>query len=298
MMGLLVQGVLLGGYYAILAAGLAFLYSVMGIINLAHGALAVVAAYMLLLFSQMTGMSPFVGLLLVLPAMAVIGVIVERGIFEPSSRGGPLLAVLATFGMSVVIDNLLFQQFGANTQSLANFIGDLSWDSWDLGGGLYVGKISVYTFLTAVFVLGGLQLLLTFTPVGRAIRATAQDSDTAGLIGLDARRIRMISSAIAFITIGIAGAALGMRSSFSPYAGGALLLFAFQATVIGGTATVWGTLIGGIILGLAQTLGAQIAPQGFLIGGNLVFFAVLFIRLLRGDMNWRSVLRLNRKATQ
>ncbi|PCH98224.1 MAG: branched-chain amino acid ABC transporter permease [Rhodobacteraceae bacterium] len=296
MMGLLLQGVLLGGYYALLAAGLAFLYSVMGIINLAHGALAVVAAYMILVVTQLTGLSPFIGVLLILPVMAVMGAIVERGIFAPSSRGGPLLAVLATFGMSVVIDNLLFQQFGANTQSLANYIGDLSWASWEFSGGLFVGKISVYTFVTAVVVLGGLQLLLTFTPIGRAIRATAQDSDTAGLVGLNANRIRMISSAIAFVTIGIAGAALGMRASFSPYAGGTLLLFAFQATIIGGTATVWGTLIGGIILGLAQTLGAQIAPQGFLIGGNIIFFVALFVRLLRGEINWRGMLRLKQRS--
>lgn len=297
MIGLLVQGTLLGGYYALLAAGLAFLYSVMGIINLAHGALVVVAAYMLLVFSQLTGLSPFVGLLIVLPLMAVLGIIIERGIFAPSSRGGPLLAVLATFGMAVVIDNLLFQQFGANTQTLGNFIGELSWTSWEFSG-LFVGKISLYTFAAAVVVLGGLQLFLTYTPIGRAIRATAQDSDTAGLVGLDANRIRMISSAIAFVTIGIAGAALGMRASFSPYAGGTLLLFAFQATVIGGTATVWGTLIGGIILGLAQTFGAQIAPQGFLIGGNLVFFAVLFLRLLKGTFNWRAALGLNQRTAQ
>lgn len=297
MIGLLVQGTLLGGYYALLAAGLAFLYSVMGIINLAHGALVVVAAYMLLVFSQLTGLSPFVGLLIVLPLMAVLGIIIERGIFAPSSRGGPLLAVLATFGMTVVIDNLLFQQFGANTQTLGNFIGELSWASWEFSW-LFVGKISLYTFAAAVVVLGGLQLFLTYTPIGRAIRATAQDSDTAGLVGLDANRIRMISSAIAFVTIGIAGAALGMRASFSPYAGGTLLLFAFQATVIGGTATVWGTLIGGIILGLAQTFGAQIAPQGFLIGGNLVFFAVLFLRLLKGTFNWRAALGLNQRTAQ
>ena len=123
MIGLLVQGTLLEGYYALLAAGLAFLYSVMGIINLAHGALVVVAAYMLLVFSQLTGLSPFAGLLIMLPLMAVLGILIERGIFATSSRGGPLLAVLATFGMAVVIDNLLFQQFGANTQTLGNFIG-------------------------------------------------------------------------------------------------------------------------------------------------------------------------------
>lgn len=290
MTGLLLQGVLLGGYYAILAAGLAFLYSVMGIINLAHGSLAVVAAFMLLMIIEMTGMPLAFGLLIVLVIMAVLGVLVERLIFEPSNRGGPLLAVLATFGLSVVIDNLLFQQFGANTRSLTNHIGDLSWSSWEIGGGIFVGKLSVYTFIAAGVILGGMQLILTYTGLGRAIRATAQDSVTAGLVGLDARRIRTISAAIAFVMIGIAGAALGMRTSFSPYAGGAILLFAFQATVIGGTTTVWGTLKGGIILGLAQTIGAMVAPQGFLIGGNLVFFAVLFLRLMRGNFNWRKLI--------
>lgn len=279
----LIQGILLGGYYAMLAAGLAFLYSVMGIINLAHGSFAVLAAYLVVGLAKNAGMDPFLAILLVLPVMAVIGMLVERLILEPSQRGGQLLAVLATFGLSVVLDNAMFQAYGANTQSLAPYVGDLSWASWEIGD-IYIGKLAALTLVAAVAVLGGLQIFLSYTPLGRAIRATAQDSDTAGLVGIDTRRARMIATAVAFIAIGLAGAALGLRATFTPYAGTPQLLFAFQATVIGGTGSIWGTLLGGIVLGLAQTFGAEISTQGFFIGGNLVFFAVLFARLYSGSI--------------
>ncbi|MAS05447.1 MAG: branched-chain amino acid ABC transporter permease [Ahrensia sp.] len=279
----LIQGILLGGYYAMLAAGLAFLYSVMGIINLAHGSFAVLAAYLVVGLAKHAGMDPFLAILLVLPVMAVIGMLVERLILEPSQRGGQLLAVLATFGLSVVLDNAMFQAYGANTQSLAPYVGDLSWASWEIGD-IYIGKLAALTLVAAVAVLGGLQIFLSYTPLGRAIRATAQDSDTAGLVGIDTRRARMIATAVAFIAIGLAGAALGLRATFTPYAGTPQLLFAFQATVIGGTGSIWGTLLGGIVLGLAQTFGAEISTQGFFIGGNLVFFAVLFARLYSGSI--------------
>lgn len=279
----LIQGILLGGYYAMLAAGLAFLYSVMGIINLAHGSFAVLAAYLVVGLAKHAGMDPFLAILLVLPVMAIIGMLVERLILEPSQRGGQLLAVLATFGLSVVLDNAMFQAYGANTQSLAPYVGDLSWASWEIGD-IYIGKLAALTLVAAVAVLGGLQIFLSYTPLGRAIRATAQDSDTAGLVGIDTRRARMIATAVAFIAIGLAGAALGLRATFTPYAGTPQLLFAFQATVIGGTGSIWGTLLGGIVLGLAQTFGAEISTQGFFIGGNLVFFAVLFARLYSGSI--------------
>jgi len=282
MIDILVQGILLGGYYAILAAGLSFLYSVMGIINLAHGSFAVLAAYIVVSLSKHFGMDPFLATLAVLPIMAVTGVIVERLILEPSQRGGQLAAILATFGVSVVLDNLMFQIFGANTQSLSAFMGDLSWASWEVGT-FYVSKLAAIFLVAAVAVLGGLQLFLNHTPLGRAIRATAQDSDTAGLVGINARQARTVATAIAFVTIGLAGAALGMRATFTPYSGTLQLLFAFQATVIGRAGSIWGTLTGGIILGLAQTIGAEISTQGFFIAGNLVFFLVLFARLYNGS---------------
>lgn len=278
MLNSIVQGVLLGGYYALIACGLSFMFSVMRIINLAHGSLAILAAYAVWVLADRFAVNPFVGLLLILPAMALIGWALQRFVLERSTRSGALLPILTTFGLSIVIDNLLFEQFGANTRSLAPYIGSLSYDAFELPGGLFVGKLAVLTFVVAVLMLGALQALLSLTPLGRAIRAIAEDPDTAGLVGINARRVNALAAALAMVTVGVAGAFLALRATFDAYAGAPQLLFAFEAAVIGGAGSVWGTLLGGIVLGLAQSLGAQIAPQGFLIGGHVVFLAVLFIR--------------------
>ena len=288
MIDALIQGVLLGGYYALIAAGLSFMFSVMKVINLAHGSLAVFAAFMLFTLGDRFGLSPFLGLLIVLPLMAAVGWLLQKLMLERANRAGTLVPILATFGLSIVIDNLLFQQFGANTRSLAPYIGSLSYDSWQITDEISVGKVAVLTFVTAVVVLGLLQLFLSFTPLGRAVRATAEDGDTAGLVGIDARKINAVATAIAIVTVGLAGAALGLRATFDAYAGGAQLLFAFEAAVIGGAGSVWGTLFGGIALALGQSLGAQIAPQGFLIGGHVVFFVVLFARLFLPGSTFRA----------
>nr|WP_260691690.1 branched-chain amino acid ABC transporter permease [Rhizobium laguerreae] len=280
----MLQGILLGGYYAVIACGLSFMFSVMRIINLAHGSLAVAAAYGLWVLAAKAGISPFAGLLIVLPVMAAAGWLLQRFILERSARGGTLLPILTTFGLSIVIDNLLFEQFGADTRSLAPFIGNLSYASWQLPGHIYVGKLAVMMMVTAVLILGGLQFFLSRFALGRAIRATAEDPDTAGLVGIDARRVNAVATAITMVTVGIAGAFLGMRATFSAYSGGPQLLFAFEAAVIGGAGSLWGTLAGGIVLGLAQSLGAQLHPQGFLIGGHAVFLLVLFVRLSRSGM--------------
>ncbi|MBY3252962.1 branched-chain amino acid ABC transporter permease [Rhizobium laguerreae] len=284
MINTLLQGILLGGYYAVIACGLSFMFSVMRIINLAHGSLAVAAAYGLWVLAAKAGISPFAGLLIVLPVMAAAGWLLQRFILERSARGGTLLPILTTFGLSIVIDNLLFEQFGADTRSLAPFIGNLSYASWQLPGHIYVGKLAVMMMVTAVLILGGLQFFLSRFALGRAIRATAEDPDTAGLVGIDARRVNAVATAITMVTVGIAGAFLGMRATFSAYSGGPQLLFAFEAAVIGGAGSLWGTLAGGIVLGLAQSLGAQLHPQGFLIGGHAVFLLVLFVRLSRSGM--------------
>lgn len=231
------------------------------------------------LSSDRFGISPFIGLIAVLPAMALLGWLLHRFILERSQRGGLLVPILSTFGLSIVIDNLLFEQFGANTRSLAPAIGSLSYDSWTISDDISIGKLAALTFVAAVLLLGGLQLFLTRTQLGRAIRATAEDPDTVGLIGINARTVNAAATAIALVTVGIAGAFLAMRATFDPYAGEPQLIFAFEAAVIGGAGSLWGTLLGGIVLGVAQSLGAQIAGQGFLIAGHVVFLAVLFGRL-------------------
>jgi branched-chain amino acid transport system permease protein len=280
----IVQGVMLGGYYALIACGLSFMFGVMRVINLAHGSLAVLAAFALFVLADRFGISPFIGFLIVIPAMAALGWILQVAIIEKSSRAGVLIPILSTFGLAIVLDNLMFEQFGADTRSLAPYIGSLSYDSWAVNDDIYVGKLAALTFATAVILLGGLQLFLTHTPLGRAIRATAEDADTVGLIGINARTVNATATAIAMATVGIAGGALAMRATFDPYAGAPQLIFAFEAAVIGGAGSLWGTLIGGIALGLAQSIGAQINPQGFLIGGHLVFLAILFTRLWLGNL--------------
>lgn len=221
------QGVLLGGCYALIACGLSFMFSVIRIINLAHGSLAILAAFLLFTLAKAFGIHPILGLAIVLPVMALLGWLLQRAVLERSARGGQLVPVLSTFGLAIVIDNLLFQAYGADTRSLTPYVGSLSYDSWGLPGGIFVGKLAVITFVTAVALLGGLQLFLSRTRLGQAIRATAEDPDTVGLIGIDARTVNATAAAIAMVIVGIASAFLGMRASFNPYAGAALLFSLF-----------------------------------------------------------------------
>jgi branched-chain amino acid transport system permease protein len=274
----IIQGVLLGGYYSLIACGLAFMFQVMGIINLAHGTLAVLAGFAIWTISEHLGVSPFVALIAVLPAMAAVGWILQRGILERSARAGQLVPLLATFGLAIVIENLLFEGFGADSRSLAPYLDTLAYDSWEIGD-IYIGQLSVLIFVVAVALLGGLSLFLSSTHLGRAIRATAEDPDTVGLIGINARKINAAATCIAMLTVAVAGMFLGMRATFTPYSGPAQLVFAFEAAVIGGSGSLWGTLVGGIVLGVAQSIGAHINPQGFLIAGHVVFLVILVARV-------------------
>jgi branched-chain amino acid transport system permease protein len=255
-----IDGALLGGYYAMIACGLSFMFGVMRIINLAHGSLAIVAAFALWTIADRMGYDPFLALIVVLPVMGALGWLLQRAVLERSLRAGELVPILSTFGLAIVVENLLFEYFGADTRSLAPYVGSLSYDSFNIGGGTYVGELAILTFVVAILLLGGLQLFLTYTPLGCYIRAT-------------------VAAAIALATIALAGLFLGLRTSFDPYAGSMQLIFAFEAAVIGGSGTLWGTLAGGIVLGIAQTFGAQLHPQGFLLAGHGIFLLVLVGRL-------------------
>ena len=235
------------------------MFGVMGVINLAHGSLAVLSAYALFVLADRFGVQPFLGLGLVIPLMAVIGWALQRLVLERSARGGLLVPVLSTFGLSIILDNLLFQGFGADTRSLAPYIGDLSYDSWTLSDDISIGKLAALTMAVAIVLLGGIETFLNRTLIGRAIRATSEDPDTVGLVGVNARRVNAIAAAIALATVAIAGAFLGMRATFDPYAGAPQLIFAFEASVIGGAGSLWGTLIGGVVLG--RRAESRRAPQ-------------------------------------
>jgi branched-chain amino acid transport system permease protein len=292
----IIQGLLLGGYYALLACGLSFMFGVMRLINLAHGSLAIVAAYLLFVLAEKYDINPFLGLIAVVPAMAILGWILHRLVLERSARAGALIPLLSTFGLTGVLDNSMFQLFGADTRSLAPYIDTLSYDSFSLPGDISVGYLAVLNLVVAVVLLGGLNLMLKKTALGRRIRAASEDPDTAQLVGVDSRTVYAIATAISMALVAVAGAFLAMRATFDPYTGPMQLIFAFEAIIIGGAGSMWGTLIGGIVLGVAQSLGAQVHPQGFLIAGHVTFLLVLLSRLYV-QTSFTNLLQSLRKKT-
>jgi branched-chain amino acid transport system permease protein len=272
-----IQGILLGGLYALFACGLSLMFGVMRIINLAHGDLALLGTFMVLVVSEHIGLSPFASLLIVLPGAAVVGYVLQNLLFGPSLRGGELSPMLATFGLSIVIGNLLLQIFSADTHSLG--AGALTTASWHISSQISISALSVVIFGVALLVLTGLQLMLSYTQLGRKMRATADDAATAELVGINAKRVYAIAAAIALSTAALAGTFFGMRSSFDPTLGPSQLIFAFEAVIIGGLGSLWGTLVGGIALGIAQTVGAEAFGASWSIFcGNALFLAVLAFR--------------------
>ncbi len=272
----IVHGILLGGVYALLATGLSLMFGVMRIINLAHGSIALVGAYMGLLLVEHTSMSPYLALVPILPGALIAGYVLQRTMLERSLRAGVLVPLLTTFGLLIVIGNLLQKFFSPDVHSLDP--GLLGTRSWKVTSSLSISAFEVLLLGVAVAVLGGLQLFLTHTRMGRELRATAEDPDTAELVGVDSRAVYARATAIAVATAALAGIFFAMRSSFGPSSGPTQLIYAFEAVVIGGLGSLWGTLVGGIVLGVAQTIGAQIDPQYFALAGHVVFLAVLVAR--------------------
>jgi branched-chain amino acid transport system permease protein len=271
----IVQGLLLGGLYALFACGLSLMFGVMRIINLAHGDIAVLGAFLVWEVTSTFHVSPFVALLPVLPIMMAFGYVLQRTVLARSLRGGPLIPLLTTFGLSIVIQNGLLQTYSPDVRSLGAKAGTISTKSWVINSQIAVPYIGLLVLALAVVVLGGLQLTLRRTPFGREMRATALDPDTAALVGIPSWSVYAKATAIALATATLAGAFLAIRSTFQPSSGPTQLIFAFEAVVIGGLGSLWGTLGGGIVLGIAQTIGANIDPRYSILAGHLVFLAVL-----------------------
>jgi branched-chain amino acid transport system permease protein len=269
------QGVLLGGQYALLACGLSLIFGVMRIVNLAHGVLAVASAFLAYWLVQQTGMPAFLTIVIVIPVLAAVGYAIQRGLFNPALRHGELSPLLVSFGLAVIGANLLQEIFTADSRKIS--IGTLSTASVELGG-LRLGVFSLITLVVAVGVIVGLQLYLSHTRIGRAMRATKDDPEAATLMGIDERHMYALATAIAIGTVARAGVFLGMSTQFSPTYGDLVLIFAFEAVIIGGLGSLWGTLLGGLVLGVAQTVGAQIDPAYGVLAGHLVFLVVLLFR--------------------
>jgi branched-chain amino acid transport system permease protein len=271
-----IQGVLLGGLYALLATGLSLVFGVMRLVNLAHGDLGILAAFFALLVVEATGVNALVSLVVVVPLMMAIGYVLQRGLLNRTLDGGVLPPLLVTFGLAVVIQNSLLTAFTADSQGLD--AGAIETASLRLTDQLAVGWLPLLTLGVAIVILTGLQLWLDRTSLGRALRATADDAPAARLVGIDDRHMFAVAMAISLGTVAIGGVFLGIRTTFGPIDGPARLIFAFEAVIIGGLGSLWGTLVGGIILGVAQALGNQIDPAYQILAGHLVFLAVLLLR--------------------
>lgn len=275
-LSVLIQGTLLGGLYAMFATGLSLSFGIMRLVNIAHGDLIVLAAYLALATVNVTGAHPLVSLAAVVPIMALFGYLLQRGILNSVLGGDLLPPVLVTFGFSIIIQNVLLRLYSADAQRLQT-----SWlesASIQLGGGIAVGVLPLLTFAAAIVVIGGLQMLLYRTEMGRALRGASDDPVTAGVVGVNTRHIYGVAMAIALAVAAIAAVFLAMRATFDPSVGPVRLLFAFEAVIIGGMGNLWGTLAGGVILGIAQSIGAQLDAKAQVLAGHLAFLIVLLFR--------------------
>lgn len=271
----IIQGTLLGGLYALFAAGLSLIFGVMRLVNIAHGDLIVLGAYLGLSTTLVLGVHPIAALLIVVPLMAAIGYVLQRGILNQTLGTDILPPLLVTFGLSVIIQNGLLEVYTADPQKMD--AGALETASLPLGD-LSIGVLPLLTFVIAIVVIGGLQFIFYKTALGRAFRAVSDNQDIAQLMGLNRRHIYGLAMALALAVTAIAAILLGIRTSFDPSIGGGRLIFGFEAVIIGGLGNLWGTLVGGVILGVAQTIGANINPGWQLLSGHIVFLIILAIR--------------------
>jgi len=270
-----VQGVLLGGLYALLAAGLSLVFGIMRLVNLAHGDLIVFGAYVILILVSLSGMNAFIAAAVAAPLMFALGWLLQRFVLNRTLGDDILPPLLVTFGLSIALQNALLEGFSADSRRIGG--GTLETASLALGP-IDVGVMPLLCFVSAILVIVALNRLFHRTRLGLAFRATSDDPVTASLMGVRPARVFAVATGIAMVVVTVAALYLGMRANFDPTIGPARLIYAFEAVIIGGLGSLWGTLLGGIIIGVAQTVGAAIDPEWQILSGHIAFLAVLLVR--------------------
>ena len=271
----IIQGILLGGLYALFAAGLSLVFGIMRLVNLAHGDLIVTGAYLILLLITILGLPPFLAAAVAMPIMFCLGWALQKFLLNRTLGDDILPPLLVTFGLSIALQNALLETFSADSQRLPT--SALTTASVQAGP-ITLGLMPLLTFASAVLVIVALNQLFYRTELGRAFRATSDDSVTASLMGIKPSNIFAVATGIAMIIVTIAALYLGLRSNFDPNIGPARLIYAFEAVIIGGLGSLWGTLLGGLIIGVAQTVGAAINPEWQILSGHIAFLLVLIVR--------------------
>lgn len=275
-LNLIVQGVLIGGLYALFAVGLSLSLGIMRFINIAHGDFIVLASFLLMSLCGSLGLSPFIVAPLMMPLAFLAGYALQRFLLQRIVGKSVLPVVLVTFGLAIIIQNALLEHYGPDTRKLMG--GWIEVASVNLAGLLDVGLFPIAVFAAAVLLIAAMDMLLYHSSLGARIRAVADDPAAADLIGLSPRHVYPIAMGLVGVTTMLAAGAMSVWTNFDPAGGPSRLLTAFEAVVLGGLGSLWGTLVGGILLGIAQNIGAQFDAAWQTLAQHLVFLAVLALR--------------------
>ena len=272
----LIQGVLLGGLYSLFAAGLSLIFGIMRLVNLAHGDLIVLAAFAILTVATVLGLDPFAATMVAVPIMFAVGFALQFALLNRTLGRDLLPPLLITFGLSIIIQNGLLELYSADSRRLA--AGTIDTASIPLGHDIAIGVIPLLTLISAILVILVLNLIFYRTALGRAFRATSDDLEISQLMGIEHRTVFSLAMGLSLVVVTIAALYLGMRANFDPTIGPGRLLYAFEAVIIGGLGSFWGTLVGGIIVGVAQTIGARLDPEWQILAGHIAFLVVLVFK--------------------
>ena len=282
----LIQGILLGGFFSLSGLGLSLSFGIMRIVNIAHGDFLVVAAYLGVVIVGLVGINPIIAIAIIAPVMYAAGYGLQRSLLNKAVGGSELTPLLITFGISIILHNVLQEVFSADFKSLD--AGSIEVASIAIGN-IHIGLFPLSILVVAFVVYSGLYRIMHNTRFGRIVRATVDDPEVSSLMGVDTKKIYSLGMALSMAIIGIAGALYGIKSSFSPMTGGDQLLFAFETVIIGGMGSIWGTMLGGMALGISQIIGFKIHAGWGAFAGHLIFFAFLFVKpsglLAKGDQH-------------
>ena len=261
----LINGIMLGGFYAAMMLGFSVIWGVMGVINLAHGEMIMVGAYLSWYLNTNFGVDPFVSLLIVMPIMFVVGYVLQLILINRVVNRPILASLLVTFGLSIAVSNLAKVVFTADPR-LTNTA---------LSGAWNVGNITFPVTKTAIMgvaliIMASLWLFLQKTRTGKSIRAAAQNKQAARIVGIDINRIYAITFGICIAITGAAGALISPTQAVFPFMGVPLTLRAFTITALAGLGSIPGALMGGVVLGIVESMIGIYVPG---IGTNLAIIA-------------------------
>lgn len=270
-----IQGALLGGLYAQYALGMALMFGVMKIVNVTHGDLVILLALIGISLAASLGVGPWVVLVMLVAIGAAIGWLLQKLILNKVVGDDPLPSLIATFGLSVALQNLMLEIWSADTRSLPG--GGVEQASVALGP-IFVGVLPVIVLVCATLLTGGLDALIRFTRFGRSLRAASADVEAAAMTGVSPKKVYAFATAIAVGILGFAATFQAMRSTIAPADGPFQLIYAFEAVIIGGLGSIWGAFLGAMVLGISQSIGFRINPGFGILAGHLVFLLVLALR--------------------